>query len=141
MVDVENGHENDGRTRARDAGKSCAADTSSSSERTISRVRIIYARNYVAAGACKLIGKMVVKVNLVGSQDSGSRWAQVARAHEEAESAERKARTRTWGETPRNRTCDLFCEAGPFSSERVDLSFLRCQFNVLAIFAWIISLN
>lgn len=81
MVDVENGHENDGRTtRARDAGKSCAADTSSSSERTISRVRIIYARNYVAAGACKLIGKMVVKVNLVGSQDSGSRWAQVARA-------------------------------------------------------------
>lgn len=34
----------------------------------------------MAAGACKLIGKMVVKVNLVGSQDPGSRLAQVARA-------------------------------------------------------------
>lgn len=30
-------------------------------------------------GACKLIGKMVVKVNLVGSQGTGSRLAQVAR--------------------------------------------------------------
>lgn len=33
----------------------------------------------MAAGACKLIGKMVVKVNLVGSQGPGSRLAQVAR--------------------------------------------------------------
>lgn len=33
----------------------------------------------MTAGACKLIGKMVVKVNLVGSQGSGSHLAQVAR--------------------------------------------------------------
>jgi len=67
-----NGRENDARA--------APADTPTRSERTISRVRIIYARNYAAAGACKLIGKMVVKVNLVASQASASRLAQVAPA-------------------------------------------------------------
>lgn len=90
--------------RVRDTGKSGATDTSGNSERTISRVRIIYARNYVAAGACKLIGKMVVKVNLVGSQGSGSRLAQVVRARMECSvewegriRASKKTRTQNLG--------------------------------------------
>lgn len=60
----------------------------------------------MAAGACKLIGKMVVKVNLVGSQVSSSRLAQMAaRVHgTDSRQREREYEIRgrqepKWGET------------------------------------------
>jgi len=88
-VAVGNGREN--------GARAAPADTPSRSERTISRVRIIYARNYAAAGACKLIGKMVVKVNLVASQASASRLAQVAPARGKTHA---RARAREKGKNP-----------------------------------------
>lgn len=61
----------------------------------------------MAVGACKLIGKMVVKVNLVGSQSPGSRLAQVARARSAPPTLGSEIRGRQelqWGETLRNRS-------------------------------------
>lgn len=68
----------------------------------------------MAAGACKLIGKMVVKVNLVGSQSPGSRLAQVARAECSADSRADfagEAQEPKRVETPRNRSSFVYMRA------------------------------
>lgn len=133
----------EGREREKESGKSGATDISSSSERTISRVRIIYARNQAAAGACKLIGKMVVKVNLVGSQGSGSRLAQVVRARR-PRSRIRGGQEPKLGETRRNRSsfacvCASLCICWRLTSSANAFCHTRREQNCIELSHGVIS--